>query len=140
MISLDYLSTVYQHLMRTLPSFFRLIALLLTLTIVSSGMAMASYVCPQLTAVSNERMMMMEGTPCADMDKEKPVHCVQYQSGAQLALEHLAETPAFVPATVLAVIPVQWSVAPVVPVPVRADIPLDLGTGPPYLRTQRLRI
>lgn len=101
---------------------------------------MASYVCPQLAPVSHERMVMMDGMPCVGMDKEKPVHCPQYQSGAQLALEHLAETPAFVPATVLAVIPVQWLVAPVVPVPVRADVPLDLGTGPPYLRTQRLRI
>lgn len=101
---------------------------------------MASYVCPQLAPVSNERMVMMDGMPCAAMDKEKPVHCAQYQSGAQLALEQPAQTPAFVPAAVLAVVPVQWLVTHVVPVPVHADIPLDLGTGPPYLRTQRLRI
>lgn len=126
--------------MRTLPSFFRLIALFLILTIVSSGMAMASYVCPQLAPVSNEHTMMMDGMPCAGMDKEKPVHCAQYQSGVQLALEQPAQTPAFVPAAVLAVVPVHWLVTHVVPVPVRADIPLDLGTGPPYLRTQRLRI
>lgn len=82
----------------------------------------------------------MSGMPCAGMDKEKPVHCAQYQSGAQLALEHLAEAPAFVAPAVFLVIPVQWQVAHVVPVPVRADIPLDQGVDPPYLRTQRLRI
>jgi hypothetical protein len=125
--------------MRTLPSFFRFIAFFLILTVVSSGMAMASYICPQVTVISNKQTMM-DGMPCADMDKEKPVHCAQYQSGAQLALEHLAETPACVPAPIIAVVPVRWSVAHVVPVPVRADIPLDMGTGPPYLRTQRLRI
>lgn len=99
---------------------------------------MASYVCPELNAVSNERMM--EGMPCAGMDKEKPVHCAQSHSSAQLALEHLAETPVFVPATVLLIIPVQWIVADVILVPVRADIPPDQGADPPYLRTQRLRI
>lgn len=125
--------------MRTLPSFFRFIALFLILTVVNSGMVMASYVCPQVTVVSNEQTMM-DGMPCAGMDKEKPVHCAQYQSAAQLALEQPAQTPAFVPAAVLAVVPVQWLVTHVVPVPVHADIPLDLGTGPPYLRTQRLRI
>lgn len=138
MVSLDHFSTVQPPLMRTLPSFFRFIAIFLILTIVSSGMAMASYACPQLTAVSSERMM--DGMPCAGMDKEKPVHCAQSQSSAQLALEHLAETPVFVPATVFSVIPVQWIVADVVSVPVRADIPPDQGADPPYLRTQRLRI
>ncbi len=109
------------------------------MTILTSGMAMAAYVCPQLTTTTGQQTMM-SGMPCAGMDKEKPVHCAQYQSGAQLALEHLAESPAFVPTTVFSVVPVQWLVANVVPVPVRADIPLDLGADPPYLRTQRLRI
>jgi uncharacterized membrane protein YczE len=138
MVSPDTFSTVQPPLMRTLPSFFRFIAIFLMLTIVSSGMAMASYVCPQLSAVSNERMMV--GMPCAGMDKEKPVHCAQSHSSAQLALEHLAETPVFVPATVFTVLPVQPIVADVVPVPVGADIPPDQGADPPYLRTQRLRI
>lgn len=122
-----------------LPSFFRFIAVFLVMTILTSGMAMAAYVCPQLTTTTGQQTMM-GGMPCAGMDKEKPVHCAQYQSGAQLALEHLAESPAFVPTTVFSVVPVQWLVANVVPVPVRADIPLDLGADPPYLRTQRLRI
>ena len=52
---------------------------------------MAAYVCPQLTDTTAQQEMM-SGMPCAGMDKEKPVHCAQYQSGAQLALEHLAET------------------------------------------------
>lgn len=126
--------------MRTsIPSLFRLAAAFLVMTILSSGFAMAAYVCPQLTNTTAQQEMM-SGMPCAGMDKEKPVHCAQYQSGAQLALEHLAESPAFVPTTVFSVVPVQWLVAHVVPVPIRANIPLDQGADPPYLRTQRLRI
>ena len=102
---------------------------------------MAAYVCPQLANVSVQEKML-KGMACADMDmdKEKPVHCAQYQSGAQLALEHLAEAPSFAPIAVSFVVPVPWPVAPILLIPFQADVPSDLGADPPYIRTQRLRI
>jgi hypothetical protein len=120
-------------------SFCRLIAGFLVMTILTTSIAMAAYACPQL-AVPVEKMEMAMDTPCAEMDQEKPVQCAEYQSSAQLALEHLAATPSFTPVTVSLVIPALPPVIPVVPVSIRADIPLDGGTDPPYLRTLRLRI
>ncbi|MDB5764285.1 MAG: hypothetical protein JWQ21_3280 [Herminiimonas sp.] len=98
---------------------------------------MAAYVCPQLTTAPVQAMAM-DGMPCAEMDKEKPVHCSEYQSGAQLALEHLAAAPSLTPVVVSFVIP-----APTIPYVLLsfwADVPSEPGTDPPYLRTQRLRI
>lgn len=120
-------------------SLFRLIAALLVMTVLSSGITMAGYICPQLTNIAGQQQMM-SGMPCAGMDKENPVQCAQYQSGAQLALEHMSETPSFVPSTVLVVIPEYWPITHVVPVPIHADISVDQGADPPYLRTLRLRI
>ena len=109
------------------------------MTVLTSGMAMAAYACPQLTPMSSEEVVM-DGMPCAEMDKEKPVHCAEFQSGAQLALEHLATTPALTPVFSAFVIP-----APALPVPialsaVQGDVCDKAGADPPYLRTLRLRI
>lgn len=99
---------------------------------------MAAYVCPELAKPAMPEMM--EGMPCAEMDKEKPVHCAEAVSGDQLALEHLAATPTLAPSTISFVIP---AISPVIP-PSRtsfwSELVLDPGNGPPYLRTQRLRI
>jgi hypothetical protein len=120
-------------------AFCRLLACFLVMTVLTSGIAMAAYACPQLAKMPAQEMAMGD-MPCAEMDKEKPVHCAEYQSGAQLALEHLAATPSLTPITVSFVMPV---LAPVVP-PVLAsfwpDVPSELGADPPYLRTHRLRI
>ena len=104
---------------------------------------MAAYVCPQLAPAPVEEMvieMTTDAIPCAEMDKVKPVHCAQFQSGAQLALEHLAVAPALTPVFVSFVIPAPAPAIPVVLAAVQGDIPLDAGADPPYLRTLRLRI
>ena len=104
---------------------------------------MAAYVCPQLTPTPVEEMVMEMATdavPCAEMDKVKPVHCAEFQSGAQLALEHLAAPPALTPVFVAFVIPASAPALPVVLDPVQGDFFLETGTDPPYLRTLRLRI
>lgn len=124
-------------------SFFRLIASILVMTVLTSGMAMAAYVCPQLAPAPVEEMVMemaKDAVPCAEMDKVKPVHCAQFQSGAQLALEHLAVAPALTPVFAAFVIPAPAPAVPVVLAAVQGDIPLDAGADPPYLRTLRLRI
>ena len=124
-------------------SFCRLIASFLVMTILTSGMAMAAYVCPQLAPAPIEEMVMemaADAVPCAEMDQVKPVHCAEFQSGAQLALEHLATTPALTPVFAAFVIPAPLSTLPIVFAPVRGDIPLETGADPPYLRTLRLRI
>jgi hypothetical protein len=78
--------------------------------------------------------------PCADMDVQKPAQCVQFQTGEQLALEHLAAPAALTPATGGSIITVEilpaWQVASSPP----REAPLLASTGPPYLQTQRLRI
>lgn len=122
---------------RSFSSFCRLLACLLVMTVMTSGIAMASYVCPGLA--SAPAMAMPADTPCAQMDSEKPVHCAEQQSGVELALEHLAAPPALAPLTTAFVMPAlappALSFAPWWP-----DFPPQAGTDPPYLRTQRLRI
>jgi hypothetical protein len=108
------------------------------MTVLTSGIAMAAYLCPELTKASMSEMM--DGMPCAEMDKEKPVHCAEYRAGDELALEYLAAAPSLTPPTISFVIPV---IAPVVPPAVTSfwpDVPSNPGADPPYLRTQRLRI
>ena len=78
-----------RNLMRPTYSFFRrLIASFLVMTVLTSVIAMAGYVCPALAPA--DEAVVMDGMPCAEMDKDKPVHCAAFQSGAQHALEHLA--------------------------------------------------
>jgi hypothetical protein len=122
-----------------ISSFCRLIACILVMTVLTSGIAMAAYVCPELSKAA-PMSEMMEGMPCAEMDKEKPVHCAEYQAGDKLALEHLAAAPALTPPTISFVIPVLAPVVPPVVTSFWPDAPSDPGTSPPYLRTQRLRI
>ncbi len=100
---------------------------------------MAAYVCPEL-APAPVQEVAMEGMPCAEMDKEKPVHCAEFQSGAQLALEHLAVAPAVAPVFAAFVIPAPAPAMPTVLAAVHGTIPLETGADPPYLRTLRLRI
>lgn len=104
---------------------------------------MAAYVCPQLAPALVEEMVMERATdavPCAEMDKVKPTHCAEFQSGAQLALEHLAATPVLTPVFAAFIIPVTVPVIPVVLATAQGGIPLETGADPPYLRTLRLRI
>jgi hypothetical protein len=108
------------------------------MTVLTSGIAMAAYVCPELSKAPMPEMM--ERMPCAEMDKEKPVHCAEYQAGDQLALEHLASVPALTPPTISFVIPVLAPVVPAVATSFSPGVLSDLGADPPYLRTQRLRI
>jgi hypothetical protein len=128
---------------RLFPSFCRLIASILVMTVLTSGMAMAAYVCPQLAPAPVEEMVMEMATdavPCSEMDKVKPVHCAEFQSGAQLALEHFATTPALTPVFAAFVIPSPAPVVPVVLSAVQDDVSHKAGADPPYLRTLRLRI
>jgi hypothetical protein len=124
---------------RSFSSFFRLIACFLVMTVLTSGIAMAAYVCPQLVKAPVQKMAMGD-MPCAEMDKEKPVHCAEHQSGGQLTLEHLAAAPSFGPTTVSFVMPAPAPIIPLVLTSFWTGVPLQPVTDPPYLRTQRLRI
>jgi hypothetical protein len=111
------------------------------MTVLTSGIAMAAYVCPQSAPVEEMVMeMAKDAVPCAEMDKVKPVHCAEFQSGAQLALEHLATAPALTPVFASFVIPAPVPAVPAVLAAVQGDIFLETGADPPYLRTLRLRI
>ncbi|KRB79520.1 hypothetical protein ASE07_25265 [Noviherbaspirillum sp. Root189] len=123
---------------RLLSSFGRLIATVLLMTFLTSGIAMAAYVCPELAKPTMPEMM--EGMPCAEMDKEKPVHCVEAQVGDKLALEHFATPPTLSPPTISFVIPAIAAVIPPFRTSFWSELVLDSGNDPPYLRTQRLRI
>jgi len=110
----------------------------LVMTVLTSGIAMAAYVCPQTMVPMQE--MAMGDMPCAGIDIEKPVHCAEQQSGAKLALEHFAATPLLAPTIVSFIMPAPLPVVPAVLASAWTDAPLELGVDPPYLRTQRLRI
>ena len=119
-------------------SICRLLACFLVISILTSGIAMAAYACPQLAPAPAEEMVV-DGTPCKEMDKEKPVQCAEKQSGVQLALEHLATTPSLAPSVISFVMPAPTPVMPALAA-VRGDLSPGAGTDPPYLRTLRLRI
>lgn len=117
----------------------RLILFILVMTIMNSVMAMASYVCPQLSSATISKQMM-EGMPCAGMDVEKPVHCAEFTAGAKASLEHLNAVPALAPpsfATLFRVL--LLSPSPPVSLNWSQDVsePTD---DPPYRRTLRIRI
>ncbi|WP_234483761.1 hypothetical protein [Noviherbaspirillum pedocola] len=109
------------------------------MTVLVNGIAMAAYACPRLTPAPVEEMAMA-GMPCAEMDKKEPVLCAEQQIGVQLALEHLATTPALGPLATTSVMPAPLSVVPLVLAAKKGNIPLSSGTDPPYLQTLRLRI
>jgi hypothetical protein len=124
---------------RSFPSLFRYIALILVMTLTTSGAAMASYVCPAI-ATNLMRAQMMDGMPCAGMDMEKPVHCAELSADTKVSLDHHNAPPALAPLS-LAVL--AWMVSPrstlILPRPYPADLP-EPDTDPPYLRTLRIRI
>ena len=124
---------------RAFPSLFRLIASLLLMTLMSSGMAMAAYVCPQLTT-SLAQVRLMAGMPCTDMDKENPAQCAEHKSGAKSASDHLNAPPALAPISIAFVIPAPALIVPSKVKAVLTDMVVLHGTDPPYLQTQRLRI
>lgn len=119
-------------------SFCRLIASILIVTVLTSGIAMAAYVCPELAKPAMPEMM--EGMPCAEMDQEKPVHCAEFQASNELALEHLAAAPTLTPPTIIFSMPAMMPVVPQFLTVFWPEVPSDPGSDPPYLRTQRLRI
>jgi hypothetical protein len=123
---------------RSISSLYRLVACFLVMSVLTSGIAMAAYVCPQLAPAPKMEMAM--DAPCLEMDKQKPVHCAEFQSGAQLALEHLAASPALTPIVVTLVRPAPALVIPSVAAHAWNNAPPAVAVDPPYRRTQRLRI
>ena len=123
---------------RFFSSFRRVIACFLVMSFLTSGVAMASYICPEI-APKQAMSGMMEDMPCAEMDKKKPVHCAEYKADKRLALE-LASAPTLTCPAIFFVMPAIKPVAPPVISFFWPDAPSDPGSDPPYLRTQRLRI
>ncbi|HEU4844851.1 MAG TPA: hypothetical protein VFT05_11350 [Burkholderiaceae bacterium] len=124
---------------RAFPSLFRLIACLLVLTVMNAGMAMAMYVCPQQVA-EPAQARAMAGMPCAGMDKEKPIQCAEYQSGAKVAHDHAGAAPGLAPISIAFIMPAATPAVPLRLAPAWTDMVPPPGTDPPYLQTQRLRI
>ena len=108
------------------------------MTILTSGIAMAAYVCPELSKPPMAEMM--EGMPCAEMDTEKPVHCAEFQAGEEFALEQLAAAPSVAPPVAIFAMPAPAPAALPAHSAFRFDTPPAPGSDPPYLRTLRLRI
>lgn len=123
---------------RFFPSFCRLIASMLLMTFLTSGIAMAAYICPQLEKAPKPEMA--SDVPCSDMDKEQPVQCAEHQAGEKQALEHFASAPSLTPLTFSSVMPAAAPVVPFAPSALWSDFASDPASDPPYLRTQRLRI
>lgn len=100
---------------------------------------MAAYLCPQDAGAPE--VELMQGMPCAEMDKENPVQCGKHQAGADIALEQISVAPTIAPfsaATVQPVIEPSFNL-PILP-PYWVDAVLEPSIDPPYLRTHRLRI
>lgn len=120
----------------------RRLASALVLCMLTGNIAMAAYICPNLAAmmeVAEPASHEMAAMPCTGMEVEKPAQCVQFQSGEQLALEHLAAA-ALTPATAGSIVTLEILPARQIASPPPREAPLLASTGPPYLQTQRLRI
>ena len=109
------------------------------MTLMTSGMAMASYVCPE--AVGKQvAMQMMDGEPCAGMDMERPVHCAEFSADTKASVDHHNPAPTLTmpsPASLVRI------VAPVSALAIALRWPTDLSgpvADPPYLRTLRIRV
>lgn len=139
-----------QHLVlmrRSFISLYRFIACLLVITVMTSSVAMAAYVCPPLvraivhaTAQVAEQESRRADMPCAEMDMVKPVHCALLRSGADLALEHLAAAPALAPVVAVTIRPAPRAGAAHLTVFAWTPVGHDVLVDPRYLRTLRLRI
>lgn len=100
---------------------------------------MAAYVCPKTAAVqTTPAMLTMEN--CAGVDLESPALCSAQQSGGEFALEHLAMAPALAPITVSTIAPASLPRELSLPTNLESWPSFELGSDPPYQRTQRLRI
>lgn len=121
---------------RIFPSLFRCFALLLLVTVTNAALAMAAYVCPEQTVNLGA---MAHGTPCAEMDQEKPVHCAEHKAGTKATVEH-ATNPTLAVLSIGFVIPSPRPRVPVVLNATPTGVLLEAGTDPPYLATLRLRI
>lgn len=122
---------------RSFPSLFRCVALLLVLTVFNTGMAMAAYLCPDLTTKLMEARM--DGVPCADMDIDKPVHCAEFSADTKASLDHHHAPPSLVPLAHAALVRILLPLPPTALPPPAAAIP-EPGADPPYLRTLRIRV
>ncbi len=125
--------------MRTLVATFgRHIAAFVMLAMLTSGIAMAAYVCPKAPAGLAD-MTMSPHTQ--GMDEQMPAHCAERHAGDKQALEQSGSPP--VPA-----LPQVVSVQLVPPaaasachaLSTRSATPVRSAHAPPFLRTLRLRI
>lgn len=123
---------------RFFSSFCRLIASILIMTVLTSGIAMAAYICPEIEKMP--KLEMVSDTPCAEMDEEKPVQCAERQAGEKKALEQFTATPSLTPLTISSVMPAAAPVIPFLLSSLWSDFAAEPASDPPYLRTQRLRI
>jgi hypothetical protein len=124
---------------RSFSLLFRNIALILVMTTLSAGMAMASYVCPA-PASAKMSAQLMDGMPCAGMDTEQPVHCAEMSADTQASLElHHSPHP---------VVPFSLGILVLVILPVHGTAAshlwpgdsLEAGPASPYLRTLRIQV
>ena len=109
------------------------------MTFMTSGMAMASYVCPEIVG-KQAPMQMMDGELCAGMDMERPVHCAEFSGDTTASVDHHNPAPAL---SLLSPAGLVRIVAPVstlaVSLPWLGDLPAP-DADPPYLRTLRIRV
>lgn len=125
--------------MRTLVATFgRQIAAFVMLAMLTSGIAMAAYVCPKAPA---GLAGIATGLQTQGMDDQMPAHCAEHHSGDKQALEQSGSPP--VPA-LPQVVSVQL-LPPATPpswhaLSERIAAPAFPAHAPPFLRTLRLRI
>ncbi len=125
--------------MRTLVATFgRSIAAFVMLAMLTSGIAMAAYVCPRAPA---GMMPMVADSPAQVMDDEMPAHCAERHAGDKQALEQSSSPPALALPQIVSVQQLPPTVLlPLHALSMRIVAPACPAHAPPFLRTLRLRI
>ena len=113
----------------------------MVVSLLSSQLALASYVCPATQAAESMSAAMTSGAPCEGMDAAAPVLCHQHAVDAAQSFE-LAKlaTPTLPMVIQLLVLPVRLDSAQAVALPSSGRAEIRPPPDPVFLQTLRLRV
>ncbi|MGE0671423.1 MAG: hypothetical protein AB7O64_00055 [Methylibium sp.] len=113
----------------------------MTLSLLFSQLALASYVCPQEADVEAMAAMLEAGQPCEGMDLQQPVLCHQHSADPAKSFEAVKLPVAGLPAVVQVLeLPLVLEAAEARAVPPTASSEAHPPPDPLFLSTLRLRV
>jgi len=114
---------------------------LMVVSLLTSQLALASYVCPVTTAAGSMSEAMASGAPCEGMDAAEPVLCHRHAVDAAQSFEIAKLATPTLPVVVqVLVLPVRLDPAQAVALPFSGRAEIRPPPDPVFLQTLRLRV